>query len=209
MLPKHSAHGSTQQMHRGRGPGTNFWKTCLLSSNWVQSVQVPTSTGVQLDQSCAGDKIMSAMLNWVIPALHTSATCATPRCPPGWIQGVGSKCMRLSAPSSHLGCAAACAALDPAGKASLACIQSVADEQLAAIAAPAGLNAQIWLGEYQWPMEPVIDFQTVYDCQVFNTSCDKPYKGQKNWGRCTNGQTTNVTNICTCTCFSHRSSQTT
>ena len=103
--------------------------------------------------------------------------------------------MRLSAPSSHLGCAAACAALDPAGKASLACIQSVADEQLAAIAAPAGLNAQIWLGEYQWPMEPVIDFQTIYDCQVFNQSCDKPYKGQKNWGRCTNGQTTNVTNM--------------
>ena len=126
-------------------------------------------------------------------SVSTTPSCATPRCPPGWTQGFNNKCMRLSAPATHMGCAAACAALVDDGNASLACVESLEDEQLAGMVAPQDFTSQVWLGEYQWPPEPV-DFVTVYDCQIRNQSCDTAYKGQLNWGRCSNGAFTTATN---------------
>ena len=73
-------------------------------------------------------------------SISTTLSCATPRCPPGWTQGFNNKCMRLSAPATHMGCAAACAALVDDGNASLACVESLEDEQLAGMVAPQDLS---------------------------------------------------------------------
>ena len=109
-------------------------------------------------------------------------------CPSGWTEGSGAKCMKITSPTTHSGCTTACGP-----GASLACIQSLGDNDLASLVAPSDPAAFIWVGEYQWPIEPKIDFETIYDCMYFNMSCTDPYKGQLNWGRCTNGATTTLT----------------
>ena len=118
----------------------------------------------------------------------------TALCPPGWAAGYGNKCMSLAAASTHAGCAAACGP-----NASLACIESQEDEDLAALLAMHSPSLFVWTGEYQWPIEDSISFYPS-DCtfafvwsdeagtMVQNVTCDLPYKGQQNWGTCTNGR---------------------
>ena len=89
-----------------------------------------------------------AMLLYFVASV--AANNSSVQCPPGWTAGWGTKCMKLAAASTQLGCAAACGE-----NASLACIESQADEDLAALVAPADLSVFVWLGEYQWPMEPI------------------------------------------------------
>ena len=85
-----------------------------------------------------------ALLLWPLLGVLAGATASaatsevdvapnkTAFCPPGWTAGYGNKCMSLAAASTHAGCAAACGP-----NASLACIESQADEDLAALVAPA------------------------------------------------------------------------
>ena len=117
----------------------------------------------------------------------SASTCTA--CPVGWTNGHGPKCMRITPPTTHAGCADACGV-----DASLACIQSIEDDALAAMVSPKDLSF-VWVGEYQWPFEPTAEFGVIRDCQVTEgITCTKPYKGQPNWGKCSNGQTTNLTN---------------
>ena len=63
--------------------------------------------------------------------------------------------MKLAGPASHQGCEAECSALDG----SLACIQSQEDEDLATLISPSDPLEMVWVGEYQWPIEPNIEFR--------------------------------------------------
>ena len=117
---------------------------------------------------------------------------AVSACPDAtWIPGVAvgantTKCMKLTAPSTHEGCTAACGP-----SASLACLQSAADNALADAVSfnRWGLEPHyFWTGEYQYPFEPVIEFRL--RGQFFGPL---PYGGQPNWGRCSNGQRTTYT----------------
>ena len=123
-----------------------------------------------------------------------------PTCPPGWTAGWGSKCMRLAGPASHEGCEAECSALDG----SLACIQSQEDEDLATLITPSDPLEMVWVGEYQWPIEPNIEFRPLWFTQEsinFSNPRDVAMGGQPGWGRCTNGETSNLTVIGSRTVF--------
>ena len=117
---------------------------------------------------------------------------ASATCPDGWMGGEGSKCMKLTAPATHEGCAAACGSGH-----SLACITSAADKAVAdmvQVVASGGvpdLSAFVWTGEYQYPFEPVLhsnslDCPTPYGC--YGNLFGLPYNLQQHWGRCSNGQ---------------------
>ena len=131
------------------------------------------------------------MLLSVLLALHFHACASTVACPSGWTSGShSSKCMKLSSPATHEGCAAECGA-----GASLACIQSEEDNMLAGMVAPNDdMTAYVWVGEYQYPFEPDIRFglRCSPNCYA-DAFMGIPYNGQPNWGQCTNGQTTNYT----------------
>ena len=80
--------------------------------------------------------------------------------------------------ATHAGCTDLCGAHN----ASLACLESQEDYDLAVLVSPKDRLAFVWLGEYQWPVEPLgfgkfrfIDFT-------------QPYFGQSGWGMCTNGR---------------------
>ena len=53
---------------------------------------------------------------------------------------------------------------------------------------PMNFKVFVWTGEYQWPFEPELKIQLRGE-----TGSGKPYNGQPGWGRCSNGQTTNLT----------------
>ena len=96
--------------------------------------------------------------------------------------------MKLQPAATHEGCAASCGA-----GASLACIQNDVDDALAATvsAAGAGYTQFLWLGEFQWPLEQHLgDYIT---SEGFAAVMTLPMHGQKGWGRCSNGQSTNYT----------------
>ena len=81
---------------------------------------------------------------------------------------------------------------------SLACIQSQEDEDLAALITPSGPLDMVWVGEYQWPIEPNIEFRPLYfnqDNINYSNPRDVAMGGQPGWGRCTNGETSNLTVI--------------
>ena len=92
---------------------------------------------------------------------------------------------QTTATATHEGCAAACGA-----DASLACIQTQAEDDLAAAvtwaAAPGQIEFPVWLGEHQWPIEPAVVF--FWDINPW-----LPNSGQSGWGACSNGQRTNLT----------------
>ena len=106
-----------------------------------------------------------------------------------WVPGVAvgaatSKCMKITEPSTHEGCAAACGP-----SASLACIQSEADNALADALSFHRWELEphyLWTGEIQYPFEPVIEFRLRGDFHG-----PLPYGGQPNWGTCSNGRRTN------------------
>ena len=128
------------------------------------------------------------------------ACSTTPTCPPGWTAGWGSKCMKLAGPASHQGCEAECSALDG----SLACIQSQEDEDLATLITPSDPLEMVWVGEYQWPIEPNIEFRPLWFNQEsinYSNPRDVAMGGQPGWGRCTNGETSNLTVIGSRTLF--------
>ena len=121
---------------------------------------------------------------------------ATQACPQGWIgPSASGKCMKLTSPSTHAGCAQACG-----DDGVLACVQNKGDDDLSTMLAlgaagfrtsPTGemqignlLFNGVWLGEYQWPIEPEIKF-------FWDIKMGQPLLGQKNWGACSNGQRTN------------------
>ena len=116
-----------------------------------------------------------------VSLIHTCFDSRKPKtvtCPPGWTAGWGAKCMKLAGPATtHEGCAAACGA-----NASLACIQSQEDQELARLVSPSDITSFVWLGEYQYPFEPTIkpELSTPY--------MGAPYNGQPGWGTCSNGQ---------------------
>ena len=106
------------------------------------------------------------------------------QCPAGWTGAPStSKCMKLTAPSTHEGCTARCGA-----DASLACIQTAGDSELAAMLQPMNFKVFVWTGEYQWPFEPELKIQLRGE-----PGSGKPYNAQPGWGQCSNGQTTNLT----------------
>ena len=86
-----------------------------------------------------------------------------------WVPGVAvgaatSKCMKITEPSTHEGCAAACGP-----SASLACIQSEADNALADALSFHRWELEphyLWTGEIQYPFEPVIEFRLRGDFQI-------------------------------------------
>ena len=118
-------------------------------------------------------------------AVVTTIAVAASSCPDGWT-GDGTKCMMLLIPETHEACAEACGSIGG----SLACIQTEADNNLAARVSPADLASHVWVGEYQWPFETEIRFGFACEPDCFATA---PYNGQPHWGQCTNGQATNYT----------------
>ena len=125
----------------------------------------------------------SGMCVNIAPGMSLMYTCfdsrkpKTVNCPPGWTAGWGAKCMKLTGPATHERCAAACGM-----NASLACIQSQEDQELARLVSPSAISTFVWLGEYQYPFEPTIEAgaKTPY--------MGAPYNGQPGWGTCSNGQ---------------------
>ena len=110
---------------------------------------------------------------------------AATMCPPGWNSAPNTtKCMRLLPdPETHAHCEHACAAHGG----SLACIQTPAEDGLAAMLTFTKFGSMIqsvWTGEYQYPPEPSIRFAL----EVPNRSA--AYTGQPHWGTCSNGQNT-------------------
>ena len=72
------------------------------------------------------------------------------------------------------------------------------DEDLAALITPSGPLDMVWVGEYQWPIEPNIEFRPLYfnqDNINYSNPRDVAMGGQPGWGRCTNGETSNLTVI--------------
>ena len=96
---------------------------------------------------------------------------------------------------THQGCEIACNAVGG----SLACLQSMADNDVANnVQTSGGTNADIthhiWVGEYQYPFEPEMQFKLECTPNCFaNMFGIAPYNGQPNWGKCSNGQTTSFT----------------
>ena len=118
--------------------------------------------------------------------LYSRSCSAAINCPSGWMPTAnGSKCMTLTAPSTHEGCAAAC------GKdASLACIHTQEEDDLASFLGfltfgeEGILENYMWTGEYQWEFEPTITFGFDTD----PAQCPNNYCGQTGWGICSNGE---------------------
>ena len=99
--------------------------------------------------------------------------------------------MRIAGPSSHAGCEELCGQLDG----TLACMETEQDDVLAALVAPRSASDIVWVGEYQWPIEPAVRFQMLYYNQEYinyTNPRDAVMGGQPNWGRCTNGATSST-----------------
>ena len=115
-----------------------------------------------------------------LPLVSLLVASAAASCPAGWSAGAStSKCMKLTGLTTHEGCAAECGP-----DASLACIQTAGDDELAASLLPMNFKIFVWTGEYQWPMEPRV---TLY---ISWPDVTAPFNGQQGWGKCTNGGTT-------------------